>query len=201
MESDNRINQVVVFALGILGVGLLLYGVWEQIKPGEVKVEIVSGESAIQQVGDSAKQIMVDVAGEVEKPGVYKLQSGSRIGDALVAAGGLAAGADREWVAKNLNLAKEIKDQEKVYIPENSDNQKTQRIGEPENRSVGISDSQTVNINTASEGELDKLTGIGEVRARAIIENRPYSSTEELVSKTKIPQSVYEKIKNSISVY
>ena len=49
--------------------------------------------------------------------------------------------------------------------------------------------------------ELDKLTGIGEVRAQAIVANRPYGSTEELVSKAKIPESVYEKIKDQVSVY
>lgn len=188
-----------VIALGVGGVGLLGYGLWEQIRPREVEVEIVSGESANQQFGASAKQIVVDVAGAVEAPGVYKLPSGSRIGDALVAAGGLAAGADRAWVAQTLNLAKEIKDQEKIFIPAlgRVDLSRAQGKGS----TLGEQKTGKININTASAGELDSLPGIGSVRAAAIIANRPYGSVEELVSKAKIPQSVYEEIASLVSVY
>lgn len=193
----------VVAIVGVVGVGILLYGVWEQVKPREVRVEVIKGgrssEHSLAQGSELGSQgvIMVDVAGAVEKGGVYQLQSGSRIGDALVAAGGLAAGADREWVAKNINLAQEVKDGGKIYIPlyretPSQSNGKGVTLGEQ---------TSLININTASEGELDKLTGIGVVRAKAIIENRPYGSIEELMSKAKIPSSIYEKIKTSISVY
>lgn len=196
-KSDNRINQIIAAMLGVVGMGILVYGVWEQIKQGEVRVEVISGDSAIRQISDSAKQIVVDVAGAVEKAGVYQLQIGSRIGDALVVAGGLSASADREWVAKNLNLAQEVEDGGKIYVP-------LYRETPSQGKGVSLGEQTTnglVNINTASLGELDTLTGIGEVRARAIIENRPYGSTEELMSKAKIPSSIYEKIKTSVSVY
>lgn len=189
-----------VSVLGVVGVGILLYGFWEQVKPREVRVEIVSGESANQRIGDSAKQIVVDVAGAVEAPGVYKLPSGSRIGDALVAAEGLSANADRAWVAQNLNLAERIKDGGKVYIPDKSANQIVSNSADQQ-ASKSVNQTGKININTASVGELDSLPGIGEVRARAIIDSRPYASIEELVTKAKIPQSVYEDIANLVSVY
>lgn len=188
----------VFVVVGVVGVVLVGYGVWEQVKPGKVEVEIISANLASEQGGKSVGEIVVDVEGEVEKPGIYKLASGSRIGDALVVAGGLAANADREWVAATLNLAQRIEDGEKIYIPDKS---VSQQISNSAGQVVSVSANSKMNLNTASVSELDSLEGIGEARAKAIIDNRPYSKPEEIVVKAKIPQSVYDKIKDSISVY
>lgn len=184
----------VLVGIGLVGVGVLIYGVYLEVSAENPVVEIIKGEPARSDLAGA--QVMVDVAGAVEKPGLYKLSSGSRIGDALVTAGGLSATADREWVAKSINLAEVLKDGGKVYIPRQSDNQKTQIVRESDNQI-----NQKININTASLSELDGLTGIGEARARLIMDNRPYSNIDELVSKAKIPQSVYETIKDSVSIY
>ncbi len=183
----------ILILVGVVGVGVLIYGMWGQLVSEKATVQIIK-ESENQ---NSKDEIVVDIAGAVENPGVYKLPSGGRVGDALVMAGGLSASADREWVAKTLNLASEVKDGGKIYIP---------LYRETPSQSNGkgvtlVSTSNKININTASVGELDKLAGIGEARAEAIINNRPYGSTEELVSKAKIPQSVYDKIKDLITVY
>jgi len=176
----------------------------------QVSVEIVKGggdftpeeitslspEAARLSGEKFGNQVTVDVAGAVEKPGVYKMPSGSRIGDALVGAGGLSAQADREWVAKTLNLAEEVKDGGKVYIPEKSQIINSQMANGEQGKSTNL-----ININTASVGELDSLPEIGEARAKAIIANRPYGSSAELVSKAKIPASVYAKIKDLVSIY
>lgn len=184
-----------VMVVGVVGVGLLGYGVWEEIKPREVKVEIVKSAKDLTSQQPNG-QIVVDVAGAVEAPGVYKLPGGSRIGDALVAAGGLSAQADRAWVAATINLAETIKDGRKIYIPTMNGNEVTSQQSNESAKPQG-----KININTASAGELDSLPGIGSVRAEAIIANRPYAKVEELVSKAKIPQSVYEDIVNLVSVY
>ncbi len=185
----------IIVLLGLVGLGLVGYGVWDQVRPGEVVVEIIkSDQSAV--ISDQVGHIVVNVSGAVEQPGVYKLPTNSRIGDALVVAGGLAAEADREWVAKTLNLAAKVEDGEKVYIPSNSQISNSQ-ITNPEHNQ----NSNLININTASVDELDSLEGIGETRAKAIVDNRPYSKTEDLVVKAKIPQSVYEKIHDQLSVY
>lgn len=65
---------------------------------------------------------------------------------------------------------------------------------------VGGSSGGLTNINTATLSELDKLPGIGPVYGQRIIDNRIYSSMEELVSKGAITQSVFEKIKNLITL-
>ncbi|GAB4026662.1 MAG: hypothetical protein Fur0011_2810 [Candidatus Microgenomates bacterium] len=188
----------VIGLLGSLGLGLVGYGVWEQVKPREVVVEVIKDQGESEKVQVEG-EVVVDVAGAVEKPGVYKLASGSRIGDVLVMAGGLAAEADREWVARTLNLAQKLTDGEKIFIAsksENSVNRTTQSTSISETQQ-----NQKININSASVSELDKLEGIGEVRAQAIVANRPYGKLEELVSKAKIPESVYEKIRDNISIY
>lgn len=169
---------------------------WGAIAPKESVVEIIKAND----VKDDDSIVVVDVAGYVMNPGVYKLPSSSRIGDALVAAGGLSASADRDWVAKTINLAEKVKDGGKIYIPAKV---VTKVTGEVEGESVSeaVVNNGKVNINTASESELDSLVGIGEVRAKAIIEGRPYASTEELMSNAKISQSVYEGIKDQVSVY
>jgi competence protein ComEA len=156
--------------------------------------------------GQISGEITVEIAGEVLSPGVYKLPRESRVDDLLVAAGGFSADADRGWTDKYLNRAAKLTDGQKVYIPPAN-----QQIDESSAKSSGgyktvssdfSSDSNNlVNINTASSAELDSLPGIGPVYAQNIIEHRPYSTSEELVSKGAIKQSLYDKIKDKISVY
>lgn len=197
----------ILILIGVVGIGILGYGMWGQLMPRKPVVEIIKNNpSRSDLVGsDNGLQptrsdllVTVDVAGAVEKPGVYKLPNGSRIGDTLVMAGGLSANADREWVAKNLNLAEQVKDGGKIYIPSVNIARETPLQNNGKGVTLGIA---TININTASLGELDSLTGIGEVRAKQIMDNRPYGNKEELLSKAKIPQSVYDKIKDLISIY
>lgn len=180
----------VLIVVGIVGIGIILYGMWEELVPEKARVEVIKNKDTGSVLG-SGGEITVDVGGAVEKPGVYQLPSGSRIGDALVVAGGLAGEADREWIAKTINLAEAVEDGEKVYIPAT-----TQTISNPLGQKSG-----KVNINTATFAELDALEGIGEVRARTILDNRPYSKVSDLVDKAKIPESVYEKIRDKITVY
>lgn len=193
----------ILILVGGMGVGVLIYGLWGVLATEKATVEIVRGDEQTNEItNQQTSEIIVDVAGAVEKPGVYKLPGGSRIGDALVMAGGLAEGADRNWVAKTINLAEMVKDGGKVFIPEKRITEReTPSQSSGEGVTLGSQNSKLININTASLGELDGLSGIGEVRAKAIIANRPYGNTEELVSKAKIPQSVYEKIKDQISIY
>lgn len=146
----------------------------------------------------TVKEILVDVEGAVASPGVYHVASNSRVKDALIVAGGLSNNADREWVAKNLNLAAKIIDAGKLYVPFIGENA---RSSSGYSSSVNPGSSVLININTASEKELDSLSGVGLVTAGKIVEGRPYQAIDELVSKKIIPSKVFEKIKEKISVY
>lgn len=174
--------------LVLAGMGLLIMIVggvvaWKQERE-ENKVEIIENIKGIE-----TNEIMVDVGGAVERPGVYKLVADARVNDALVAAGGLSAEADRSWVARYLNLAQVVADGTKLYVP---------KAGESINSVKGVN---SINVNTATASELDSLWGVGAKRAADIIANRPYTKTEELVTKAGVPQNVYEKIKEQVSVF
>ena len=184
--------------VGVVGLSCFGYGLWQVIAPPPVVVEISRDTDAESRV---ATQLVVDVSGAVVNPGVYTLPEGSRVGEVLVAAGGLAASADHAWVSATLNLATPVKDGEKIYIPAN------QQVGESasqQDQQISASAGQKsakVNINTASEAELDTLWGIGPSRATAIVAGRPYAATDEIIAKAGIPQSVYDRIKDGITVY
>lgn len=180
----------VISLLCVMGLVLAMVGgVWWWKSQQPVVVEILDGPEQSSGLR-SASQILVDVQGEVIRPGVYFLATDARIKDAIAAAGGMSAKADRIWVARYVNLAQKVVDGAKIFIPAES-------AGRPNEKQ----NSNLININTASQGELDDLTGIGETRAKAIIAGRPYGDINELVSKKIIPQSIFDKIKTELSIY
>ncbi len=149
-----------------------------------------------------SQDLVVEISGAVQNPNVYKLPSGSRIDDLLISAGGLAADADRIWVEKNINKAAKLVDGQKLYIYHLGEASAKNDGGiKPYQEVIGYSAQGLVNINTSSRSELEELTGIGPVYATNIIEHRPYSDVQELVTKGAINQKVLEKIKNAISTY
>jgi len=188
-------NKIPV-TLGLAGLVLVSIGVFSvmMLQQKEAAIEILP----VEEVSTSST-LFVDLEGAVEKPGVYELPSDARINDLLIAGGGLAAKADREWVEKNLNLAQKLIDGAKIYIPRQGEVGAEQESEKVAGSSAVIAGK--INVNSASASELDTLWGIGEVRAKAIIDNRPYQSIEELKTKKIIPSNVYERIKDEIAVF
>lgn len=192
--------QLASIALFLLGFVLLSGGVLYSLhSSSSEKVQDITFESgsSVQSSQSTEQKITIDIEGAVISPGVYSLSSSSRIKDALIAAGGLSNNADRGWIEKNLNLALKLSDSAKVYIP---------KIGEivvrSSNSSSGtVSSSGLMNINSASLSELDSLPGVGPATAQKIIDNRPYSKIDDLVSKKAVTSKIFEKIKDKISIY
>lgn len=141
--------------------------------------------------------LAVDIEGQVRNPGVYKLKQNSIVQDVLIASGGLNAIADRDWVAKNLNLALKVADGQKIYIPKIGETSVGSVTSNNEVLGTSISNS-LININSASETELDLLPGIGPVTAGKIINNRPYSNINGLLDKKVVSQKVFDNIKDKI---
>ena len=184
------VDKVLIIFVGI---GIVIFGLGffrGIVEDSQVQVDYVKGSNSVSQ-----KVIIVDVSGEVVKPGVYELREDSRIKDALVAAEGLSGKADRDYVKKNINLAEKVIDGQKIYIPEKSVNPPGEGYSEANNGVI------RVNINSASESDLDTLKGIGSVRAKQIIEGRPYKNVDELVTKGVLPKSILDKIKADIIAY
>jgi competence protein ComEA len=123
------------------------------------------------------------------------LDADARVHDALVAAGGLTENADR----KAVNLAAKIADGQKIYIPAIGESP-VQVLGSTVSGSSGTDGSGLVSVNNASQSELESLPGIGPVTSQKIIDGRPYSSIEDLVSKKVVGQKTYDKIISLISL-
>ncbi|RGY99088.1 helix-hairpin-helix domain-containing protein [Clostridium sp. AM58-1XD] len=137
----------------------------------------------------------VHICGEVAVPGVYQVEEGSRIFQALEAAGGLTDEAAAEY----LNLAGCVQDGMKIVVPSYEEAEKSGLTPEGGNPSDG-----TVNLNTATREQLMTLSGIGEARAEDIIrfreENGPFRTIEDIKKVPGIKEAAFQKMKDKISV-
>lgn len=195
----NRVNIfIILLGLILLGSGVLIY----RNSQGTSEIEVINTADSETE----KSEIIAEIAGAVEKPGVYNIPSGSRVEDLLIISGGLSSDADRSWVEKYVNRAAKLTDGQKFYIPtinEQSGDESAKFFSSGSSDILGEEDNQNipVNINTASQNDLEELPGIGPVYAQSIIEHRPYSSTDELLNKGALKQYVYEKIKEMVTVY
>ena len=155
--------------------------------------------------------VYVDIGGAVKHPMLAELPSGSRVEDAIEAAGGLKKDADMTSV----NRAQILTDGEKVYIPEEGEGTEGTGSGGSGSGSgaasaggsgaemVGIS-SGRININTADVTLLQQLTGVGPVTAQKIVdyreENGKFQSIEDLKNVSGIGDKTFEKMKDDITI-
>ena len=210
METESLIARFSPFlkkywlTLGLFSLGLIffIYGLIaffsSASKPAEITFEKAGNSSNSQPNSINQDLILVDVEGAVQAPGVYKLAPNSIIQDALVLSQGLSSNADRDWVAKNINLAAKLSDGAKIYIP------KTGETGSSNSEvpvSSGGSVSSLININTAPSDALDSLPGVGPATITKIVNGRPYSNINELLDKKIVSSKVFSQIKDKISVY
>ena len=148
-------------------------------------------------------EIVVHIAGEVKIPGIIRIKEGSRIIDVIEKAGGYTDQADTEKV----NLAYEVKDEQKIVIPNiNQKDDKSKIIDDDKTyiKDNGNSSSSKVNINTATQSEFESLTGIGPSMASKILDyrekNGKFKSIEELKNVPGIGSSKFESIKDEICI-
>lgn len=141
-----------------------------------------------------AETVTVDVEGAVAAPGLRELPVGSLVEDALTAAGGFTDDVDDGLVAKQLNRADKLKPGQKVYVP-----------GKSATSSSGPGDtSALVNLNAATEAELEALPGIGPTTAQKIIAYREsrgsFTTTEELKDVPGIGDAKFDQLKDLVTV-
>jgi len=201
LSSSNSFFSKNLLSFFLVGILLIVVGIFyfkNYNFPQNTKVEVLENSDS-----PTITDITVEIAGEVNSPGVYNMSADSRVEDLLNASGGLTEDANSNWVSKYLNRAAKLTDSQKIYIPSQSEVLSANESGVDQSTSSTFSSDSSgqININTASLGELDKLPGIGPVYGQSIIDHRPYSTTEELVSKGAIKQNVYDKIKNLVSLY
>lgn len=185
---------VLGFLLVILGIGINFKDQFTE----NGKTEIVSNNIGSTDKNDTQvdDKVMIDISGEVIKPGVYKLEKGAILDDAIAMAGGLGSKANLNWIDRNLNRAEKLYDGQKIYIP---------NVVEDGTVVLGVSTTKNIiRINTASLEDLDLLNGVGPSIAQRIIDYRTemggFKSIEEIKLVPGIGDKMFEKIKNDIQL-
>jgi competence protein ComEA len=151
--------------------------------------------------------VVVDVAGAVLRPGVYHLAAGSRIGDAIAAAGGYSPRVAAEIVGRSLNLAAVVHDGDLIMVPSRDDpaagSSSATGGGGSGGGGAGSAGGAPIDLNRASAEALDALPGIGPVTAAKIIASRtdaPFASVDDLLSRKLVGQKVFDQIKALVTV-
>lgn len=233
--SEGKLELLII----VLLLGTICFLVWNSyFKKDKVLLEnddvnLISDN--LEKVEDSSnvseeKYILVDVKGEVKKPGVYKLKENSRVIDAINVSGGLT----KKAYTKYINLSRILKDENVIIVNSTSEIKKISsgnnitevKINNDSKNSASISESelitndnvkseedntvnslennQKVNINTATKEELMKLSNIGESKAEKIIDYRTangnFNSIEDIKKVSGIGDKLYDSIKKNITV-
>jgi competence protein ComEA len=153
-------------------------------------------------VASTPPAVIVDVEGAVRRPGLHRIAVGSRVGDAIAAAGGFSGRVDLRSSATDLNLAAPVADGDKVVVPE---------LGagplDAGSLTAGTADlptgSSLVDINRATEAELEALPAIGPVTAARIVEARtqnPFASVDDLRGRGLLGSAAFEQVKGLVTV-
>lgn len=165
-------------------------------KKPEVAFEIEELSATPEVMPAETEKIVIYVVGAVKKPGVYTLDEGKRVKDAIEIAGGALPEAD----LYPLNLAQKLQDEDKLYIS---------LIGETPptfENAIGLAsvDDAKINISKADSAELELLPGIGPATAQKIIDyrvkNGPFKNIEEIKNVSGIGDKKFEQIKDKIKV-
>jgi competence protein ComEA len=153
-----------------------------------------------------AGEIVVDVAGAVAKPGLYHLVTGARVGDAIDAAGGFGPRVDVDRVGRELNLAATLQDGAQVRVPSRDDPSQPpggSGGGGGGGGGGGSGGEGLVNLNTATQAELEELPGIGPVTAEKIIaarEEAPFAAVEDLRGRGLVGEKTFEDLQPLVTI-
>jgi competence protein ComEA len=193
MTRFDLVTIVAVAAAAVLS-GAASFALVARALPAVAPIPVVADPWASPGASSGAigGDLVVDIAGGVNDPGIHRLPAGSRVADALAAAGGYAETADLAAAAAALNLAAPLVDGQQIVVPV---------LGsEP---AAGGGDGGLLNLNRATQAELEALPGIGPVTAGKIIaarEERPFATLEELVSRDVLTNRQLEAIADLVAV-
>jgi competence protein ComEA len=203
---------LVAAAIGLIGL-LLVVAVVLAAGGGGGTVAIQASQPILDPSAGAAGavggELVVDVGGAVVRPGVYRLAPGSRVADAITAAGGYAPRVDASAVAAALNLAALLTDGQQVVVP--SRDNVASASGAPGSSggagsSSGVGTGQSgglVDLNRATQAELEALPGIGPVSAGKIIASRaghPFAKIDDLRTRKLVGQKTFDGLRDLVTV-
>ena len=184
----------------LIVIAVIVFGLGYKYAVVKTRVELVP---AVERAADIiATEISVHVAGAVESPGVYRLERGSRVTDAVTAAKPLSSSE-----LNALNLAAVLQDGQKVFVPEKPPlvTDTPNEPGVAHTLRPGIGAEGKININTADAGQLEQLPGIGPSLASSILryrqENGPFASVEDILNVSGIGEKKLEGLRDFATIY
>lgn len=221
LEKYKKIIIIVLIVLFIL-IGLIVNLFSKSKEEIEDTLDIEKIEEKVEEKNQEEKKVKVDIKGFIKNPGVYELSSENRVLDVIEKAGGLLENANTEY----LNLSKKVLDEMVIIIYSNDE---INQLKETDERNIKLENDayidktsvvnntssnnnstfekatpSIVSINTGTKDELMTLNGIGEAKAKLIIEYREsnggFKSIEEIKNIKGIGDSVYSKIKEYIKL-
>ena len=224
MKKILKYWYVILLILIVSLLYIFTYGKENEYLEDEV-IEVADIATEETVVEDIVKTYFVDIKGEVKKAGVYEIEEGKRVIDVIKLAGGLTKNADTTLI----NLSKKVYDEMSIKIYSKKEVENAYNLIEPkvvevikevekivekececdtnnaciDETSLIEENDNKININTASKEALMSITGIGESKAIAIIEyrsNSKYNSIEDIKNVSGIGDSLFEKIKEYITV-
>ena len=191
------LNRREALLLGVLGLAVLGAGGMWYVRSLPQPLRIRAPTPAPTHA-TAPPTVTVHVAGMVRRPGVYELQEGNRVLDAIEAAGGPRRGAD----LGGLNLAAVLVDAQQVLVPERGAAEPAAGTAPPASGSAPA--GQLVNVNTATPAELEALPGIGPVLAESIVayreEQGPFASIDQLEDVSGIGPVTLEEIRDLVTL-
>ncbi len=212
MEILNKKQKAVVFVIVSLIVLFIAYYILQKTTNSEtIFLEIENESDSYTEIEETKEiekdeeinQIAIHIIGAIKQQGIVKVNKGSRISDVIEAAGGITDDAD----LSKINLAYMVEDGQKIYVPNINDKPEVENILEGAGENVienGNQELGKVNINTASQTELETLNGIGPSTALKIInyrkENGEFKKVEDIKNVPGIGESKYDSLKDSICV-
>jgi len=203
-------EKIIIAIIGIiLIISIIIYFI---DKDDEEYIEInneianIGTEEEIQEEVEEYEEMVLHIVGAVKNPGIVKIKEGSRIVDVIEAVGGITEDAD----TSKINLAYIVEDGQKIFIPSITDEitEETEYVTSESGDNIIVDDNEgeniMVNINKATQTELETLPGIGPAMALRIIEHREqngnFENIEEIKNVKGIGDAKFENIKNNICV-
>jgi competence protein ComEA len=202
--STHRPGPIVVITLAVAGMLLLAAFVLAGMA-GRGSVEIALGATGLRSSdprASSVGQLVVEVTGAVAKPGIYTLNTGARVGDAIAAAGGYGPRVDAVAAGRALNLAALVHDADQVRVP-SRDDVSPENAGPTAGTGSGTGGTARLNLNRATAAELEALPGIGPATAAKILAaraERTFASVDELLERKLVGSKVLESIRALVTV-
>ena len=201
MKNIGKLYVFILSGMLLVGCGKQTQSYLEVTQESEEHFETEEADTQTVQAKEEDGHILIYVCGEVNFPGVYELPAGSRIVDAVDAAGGLTDEAGQDY----WNLAELLTDGQMICFPtEEEARERQESAGVAGTSGAGVQEDGRVNINTATLEQLMQLPGVGQTRGEAIIayrqEHGDFSSAEDIMNVSGIGSALYEKMKDYITV-